>query len=87
MRLQVTYWDIACETANKTVEIDIEFEKQENVEIVPYQEEYSHYQTIDYNVFISGNLPEEIKDVIINNFHEDKNFYRGKTDNFEFEAK
>lgn len=86
MRLQVTYWDVSCETANISSEIDIEFVKHEDFDFVPYQETEVERRFVEYDVYIYGDVPEEIKQHIKRNFDEDKNFYHGVTQNFEFEA-
>lgn len=84
MRLQVTYWK--AEENEITTDVDVEFDVTEDVEILPCGEDYHYRKTSEYEVFIYGDIPEEIKDSIKCNFNEDKKFYHGVTPNYEFEA-
>lgn len=86
MRLQVTYWDISCETANKTAEVDVEFERLDDYDFVPYGEGSVKRDTSDYDVFVYGDIPEEIKESIIRQFDENRKFYSGRTKHFEFDS-
>lgn len=83
MRLKVCYWK---DEIDKIADIDVEFDKEVDYDYVPYGESEIKRMNIEYDVFIIGDIPDEIKDDIRKKFHEYRRFYSGFTENWEYEA-
>lgn len=86
MDLVVTYWKNTEDSPDQFVDITIEFEKHSYSDTLPYGEGMVERSYCEYDVFVYGDCPEEIKEVIRNKFEESKKFYSGTTENFEFTA-
>lgn len=84
MHLVVTYWEKSKESGDKFADVDIEFEKHEDFDFVPYGEGSVKKHYVEYDVYVYGDLPEEIKYAIKSDFAEDKGHYHGETENYGF---
>jgi hypothetical protein len=86
MRLQVTFWNKDYNGVDNTREVEVEFVKHSDYDYVPYGERDEKRSYIEFEVFVYGDIPEEIKNDIKDQFNEDKRFFSGTTSLYEYQA-
>jgi hypothetical protein len=84
MLLTVSYFN---ELEDVTTDVIVERNVMSDYDFVPYGEGYVKNTYTETEVYIHGDLPQEIIEDMMRKCKEDKRYYSGKTKNWEWEAK